>query len=120
MLNYKRADRIGDQIKAEIADILMRKIKDPRIGFVTVTAVEVTDDLRSANVFVGILEDDSRQGKTLRALIKASGFIRSELGKRLRLKFLPQLSFHLDQSVQKAAHVLQLLEELKKPDDHHS
>ena len=119
MLNYKRADRVGDQIKAEIADILVRRIKDPRIGFVTVTAVEVTDDLRSAKIFVSILEEASTREKTLRGLMKASGFIRTELGKRLRLKFLPQLSFHLDQSVQKAAHVLQLLEELKKPDDPH-
>ena len=119
MLNYKRADRVGDQIKAEIADILMRRIKDPRIGFVTVTAVEVADDLRFAKIFVSILDDASQQGKTLRGLMKASGFIRTELGKRLRLKFLPQLSFHLDQSAQKAAHVLQLLEELKKPDDPH-
>jgi len=119
MLNYKRAERVGDQIRTEIADILVRRIKDPRIGFVTVTAVEVTDDLRHAKVFVSILEDASQQSKTLQGLLKASGFIRNELGKRLRLKFLPQLSFHLDQSAQKAAHVLQLLEELKKTDDGH-
>jgi len=119
MLNYKRADRIGDQIRAEIADILVRRIKDPRIGFVTVTAVEVADDLRQAKVFVSILEGSPQQSKTLRGLVRASGFIRTELGKRLRLKFLPQLSFHLDQSAQKAAHVLQLLEEIKQTDDGH-
>jgi ribosome-binding factor A len=68
---------------------------------------------------VSILEGASQQGKTLQGLMRASGFIRNELGKRLRLKFLPQLSFHLDQSAQKAAHVLQLLEELKKTDDGH-
>jgi ribosome-binding factor A len=119
MLNYKRAERVGDQIRTEIADILVRKIKDPRIGFVTVTAVELTDDLRHAKVFVSILEAVPQQSKTLQGLIRASGFIRNELGKRLRLKFLPQLSFHLDQSAQKAARVLQLLEELKKSDDGH-
>jgi ribosome-binding factor A len=129
MLNYKRADRIGDQIRAEIADILVRKIKDPQIGFVTVTAVEVTDDLRHAKVFVSMLESGSlasparrdgpgrEQDKTIRGLVRASGFIRTELGKRLRLKFLPQLSFHLDQSAQKAAHILELLEEIKQTDD---
>ena len=117
MLNYKRADRIGDQIRAEIADILVRRIKDPRIGFVTVTAVEVTDDLRHAKVFVSMLGEASQQTKTMRGLLQASGFIRTELGKRLRLKFLPQLSFHLDESTQKAAHILQLLEEIKKTDD---
>ncbi len=125
MLNYKRADRVGDQIRAEIADILVRKIKDPQIGFVTVTAVEVTDDLRHAKVFVSMLESESlaspgrEQNKTLRGLVRASGFIRTELGKRLRLKFLPQLSFHIDQSAQKAAHILQLLEEIKQTDDGH-
>ena len=119
MLQYKRAERVGDQIKVEIADILARRIKDPRIGFVTVTAVEVTDDLRYARVFVSILEGSPQQGKTFKGLFRASSFIRSELGKRLRLKFVPQLSFHLDQSAQKAAHVLQLLEEIKKKDDSH-
>jgi ribosome-binding factor A len=131
MLNYKRADRIGDQIRAEIADILVRKIKDPDIGFVTVTAVEVTDDLRHAKVFVSTLESESMtsparrggperaQRKTLQGLVRASGFIRAELGKRLRLKFIPQLSFHLDQSAQKAAHILQLLEEIKQADHGH-
>ncbi len=150
MLNYKRADRVGDQIRAEIADILARKIKDPQIGFVTVTAVEVTDDLRHAKVFVSMLESESlaspgrargvgasedtspsvaarapiykdspQQSKTLRGLVRASGFIRTELGKRLRLKFLPQLSFHIDQSARKTAHILQLLEEIKQTDDSH-
>lgn len=117
MLQYKRAERVGDQIRMEIADILARRIKDPRIGFVTVTAVEVTDDLRYAKVFISILEGASQPGKTFQGLSKASGFIRSELGKRLSLKFVPQLSFHLDQTVQKAAHVLQLLEEIKNKDD---
>ena len=117
MLSYKRSERVADQIRAEIADVLMRKVKDPRIGFVTVTAVEVADDLRHAKVFVSILEDvDSRQ-KTLKVLLKASGFIRSELGKRLRLKFLPQLTFHLDESAQKTAQILHLLEEIKKSND---
>jgi ribosome-binding factor A len=123
MLNYKRADRIGDQIRAEIADILVRKIKDPHIGFVTVTAVEVTDDLRHAKVFVSMLENESlaspsrAQSRSLRALVRASGFIRTELGKRLRLKFLPQLSFCIDQSIQRTAHILQLLDEIKQTDD---
>ena len=117
MLQYKRAERVGDQIKVEIADILARRIKDPRIGFVTVTAVEVTDDLRYAKVFVSTLEGAPQKDKTFRGLFRASGFIRSELGRRLMLKFVPQLSFHLDQSAQKASHVLQLLEEIKKKDD---
>lgn len=117
MLSYKRSERVADQIRAEIADVLMRKVKDPRIGFVTVTAVEVADDLRHAKVFVSILEDAHSREKTLKVLFKAAGFIRSELGKRLRLKFLPQLTFHLDESAQKTAQILHLLEEIKKSND---
>lgn len=119
MLSYKRAERVGDQIRIEIADILARRIRDPRIGFVTVTAVEVTDDLRHAKIFISLLNGKAQQSKTLQGLSKASGFIRTELGKRLRLKFLPELSFHLDQSGQKAAHILKLLEEIKRTDDSH-
>jgi len=117
MLSYKRAERLGDQIRSEVSDILLRKIKDPRIGFVTVTTVEVSDDLRCARVFVSTLDNASQQNRTIQGLFKASGFIRSELGKRLRLKFLPQVSFHLDQSAEKASHIFQLLEEIKKADD---
>jgi ribosome-binding factor A len=114
MYSYKRSERIGDQIRTEIADILVRRVKDPRIGFVTVTAVEVTDDLRNARIYVSILGEVPLQKKTIQGLSRASGFIRSELGKRLSLKFLPQLSFHLDTSPQEGARILQLLEEIKK------
>lgn len=108
---------MADQIKAEIADILTRKLKDPRIGFVTVTAVEVTDDLRYAKVFVSILGADPEQAKGIEVLSHACGFIRSELGRRLRVKFLPNLSFHLDHSSEKGTHILQLLEEIKKANE---
>ncbi len=117
MLGYKRSERIGDQIRVEIADILVRRIKDPRIGFVTVTAVQVTDDLRYARVFVSVMGAQAQRKKTFQGLERASGFIRSELGKRLRLKYLPEISFHQDEAVEKAAHVLELLEEIKETDD---
>ena len=80
---FKRADRVSDQMKQEIADILMRKIKDPRIGFVTITDVEVTDDLKNAKVFVSIYDGDKET--TLKGLKSASPFIRAELGRRMRL-----------------------------------
>src|SRR5512135_588192 len=82
---FKRAERVSDQMKEEIADILMRKIKDPRIGFVTVTDVEVADDLRNAKVFVSIYGGD--KVKTLKGLESASAFIRSELGRRMRMRY---------------------------------
>jgi len=112
---YKRAERVSDQMKQEIADILMRKIKDPRIGFVTVTDVEVADDLRNAKVFVSVY--GSEKAATLKGLESASAFIRSELGKRMRMKFIPELLFRYDDSVERGAHINELLHEIQEKDD---
>lgn len=113
MIEIRRADRVGDVIRVEIADILSRRIKDPRIGFVTVTAVEVSDDLRYARVFVSVYEE-AFQEKTLEGLSSASGFIRGELGKRLRLRFVPELSFRLDRSLRDASRVTETIEGITK------
>ncbi len=94
-------------MKEEIADILLRKIKDPRIGFVTVTDVEVSDDLRNAKVFVSIYGEDKE--KTLKGLGSAVPFIRSELRKRMRMRFVPELLFRFDATVEQGAHIMELL-----------
>ncbi len=107
---YKRSERVSDQVKREIADILMRKIKDPRIGFVTVTDVELADDLRNAKVFVSVLGAD--RVSTLKGLESASAFIRAELGHRLRLRFIPDLLFRYDDSAERGAHIMDLLHEV--------
>ena len=112
---YKRAERVSDQMKQEIADILMRKIKDPRIGFVTVTEVEVADDLRNAKVYVSVY--GSEKAATLKGLESASPFIRSELGKRIRMKFIPELLFRYDDSVERGAHINELLHEIQEKDE---
>jgi ribosome-binding factor A len=109
-MDFKRTDRIGDLIQQEIADILTKKVKDPRIGFTTVTGVEVTRDLRHAKVFVSILGDDPTQKAGLKGLNSASGFIRGELGKRIQMKFTPELLFRLDKTLDKATQVLDLLD----------
>ena len=111
---YKRAERVSDQMKQEIADILMRKIKDPRIGFVTVTDVEVADDLRNAKVFVSVYGED--KASTLKGLESASPFIRSELGRRMRMKFVPELLFRYDDSVERGAHIMELLHDIEDKD----
>jgi ribosome-binding factor A len=111
---FKRADRVGDQMKQEIADILMRRIKDPRIGFVTITDVEVTDDLKNAKVFVSIYGGDKET--TLKGLKSASTFIRAELGRRMRLKFVPEILFRFDSTVEKGAHIMELLHEIEQED----
>ena len=109
---YSRADRVADQIRMEVADILMRKIKDPRVRSVTVTGVELTNDLRIARVFVTALGTDAETKDVFAGLAKASGFVRSELGRRLALRYLPEVQFVKDLSGPRADRVLQLLDEL--------
>jgi ribosome-binding factor A len=114
---YSRADRVADQIRMEVADILMRKIKDPRVRSVTVTDVELTNDLRIARVFVTALGTDAETKDVFAGLAKASGFVRSELGRRLALRYLPEVVFVKDVSGPRADRVLKLLDELHvRPD----
>ncbi|MGC1455327.1 MAG: 30S ribosome-binding factor RbfA [Nitrospirota bacterium] len=108
---YKRSVRVGDQMKQEIADILMRKIKDPRIGFVTVTDVELSDDLRNAKVFVSIYGGDKEE--TFKGLKSASAFIRSELGRRMSMRSVPEILFRFDATVEQGAHIMELLHEIE-------
>jgi ribosome-binding factor A len=112
---YKRSVRVGDQMKQEIADILMRKIKDPRIGFVTVTDVELSDDLRNAKVFVSIYGGDKEE--TFKGLKSASAFIRSELGRRMSMRSVPEILFRFDATVEQGAHIMELLHEIETKQD---
>ena len=119
MTGFKRTDRVGDQIRMEIADILMRRVKDPRVGFVTVTGVEVTADLKQAWVYVTVLqqgaqETDAQEAGTMEALSRAEGFIKGELGRRLKLRYVPDLKFVKDTSIDRVAKVLTLLDDIKK------
>jgi ribosome-binding factor A len=111
---FKRAERVSDQIKREIADILLRKIKDPRVGFVTVTDVVLADDLRNAKVFVSVF--GPRRQESLKGLESACAFIRAELGRRLRLKFIPELLFRYDDSAERGSHIMELLHEVEEED----
>ncbi len=109
---YKRADRVADQIRMEVADILMRKIKDPRVHGVTVTDVELTGDLRMAYVFVTTMEQGQAEQDIFTGLTKASGFVRAELGRRLTLRYLPEVIFKKDVSGQRGDRILELLDGL--------
>jgi ribosome-binding factor A len=111
---FKRANRVADQMKQEVADILMRKIKDPRIGFVTVTDVELTDDLQNAKIFVSIYGGDKEE--TLKGLKSASAFVRSELGRRMRFRVVPEIQFRFDGTVEQGAHIMELLREIEEKD----
>ena len=90
-----RANKLAEQIKKEVSDILLREIKDPRVKFVTVTGVDVTGDLQQAKAFITVLGSDEEQEASLRGLNKAKGFIRSEIGKRIRLRKTPSRASNL-------------------------
>jgi ribosome-binding factor A len=113
MVGFKRTERVSDQIRMEIADILMRRVKDPRVGFVTVTAVDVTADLKQAWVYVTVLQQGAQETETLDALSRAEGFIRGELGRRLKLRYVPDLKFVKDTSIDRVTRVLNLLDEVR-------
>jgi len=110
---HKRTDRVGDQIRMDIADILMRRVKDPRVGFVTVTDVDVTADLRQAWVYVTVLQQGPQEAETLAVLARAEGFIRSELGRRLKLRYIPALTFVKDTSLDRVQRVMTLLDQVR-------
>lgn len=109
-----RSTRVGEQMKKELGEIIGRKIKDPRIGFVTVTDVQVTGDLQQATVFISVLGDEKQKEETLKGLEKAAGFIRSEIGQRIRLRKTPEIEFEFDESIEYGNRIDTLLQQLKK------
>lgn len=111
----KRAFRVADQIRMEVADILMRKTKDPRVAFVTVTDVELTNDLRSARVYITAGQGNQDEAETFAGLAKAAGFIRTELGRRLNLRYTPELTFRKDVTGPRGDRILSLLARLEDP-----
>lgn len=113
MLPYKRSQRVGDLLREEIADIIMYKLKDPRIGFTTVTGADVTDDLKMSVVYISILKEEDKK-TTLEILNAAKSFIRSELSKRLRMKFIPTIEFRLDPSIEYGSKIDSLLDDIRR------
>ncbi|PXW88650.1 ribosome-binding factor A [Pseudogracilibacillus auburnensis] len=101
-------------MKKEIGEILNQKLKDPRIGFVTVTDVELTNDLQHATVFISVLGNDNEKQDTLIGLAKASGFVRSEVGKRIRLRKVPDITFQFDEAHEYGNRIDAILRELNK------
>lgn len=107
-----RVGRVAEQIKKELSQIIQTEIKDPRVGFITVTGTEVTNDLSQAKVYLSVLGNDEQKMATLEALGRGKGFIRSELGKRVRLRHTPELIFKFDTSIEYGARIEKLLHDL--------
>ncbi|WP_318615372.1 30S ribosome-binding factor RbfA [Sporosarcina sp. YIM B06819] len=108
-----RANRVAEQMKKELGDIIGNKVKDPRIGFMTVTDVEVTGDLQQATIYISVLGKESEKEDTLKGLNKAKGFIRTEIGRRIRLRITPEIMFEFDESVAYGNRIDSLLRQVK-------
>ncbi|KAB8138780.1 30S ribosome-binding factor RbfA [Gracilibacillus oryzae] len=115
-MNELRASRVAEQMKKELGDIISRKIKDPRVGFVTITDVDVTGDLQQAKIYISVLGDEKKRQDTLIGLAKAKGFIRSEIGKRIRLRKTPELSFDFDDAMERGNRIEDLLRQINDTD----
>ena len=109
----QRTGRVAEELKKELSNIIGRKLKDPRVGFVTVTDVDVTGDLSQATVYVTTLGDKDERRAMLEGLQKATGFMRSELGKVLKLRTTPELTFVYDETIEYGSNIERLLAEVQ-------
>jgi ribosome-binding factor A len=115
MATQQRVQRVREAIKQEASDII-QQMKDPRIGFVTVTDAEVSRDLRHVKIFISVLGDEETKRTSLEGLERATGYIRSEIGQRIRLRHTPEIIFRWDESIERGARISQLLQDLKEED----
>lgn len=111
-----RREKVEELIVREVCEILLREVKDPRIGFVTVTGAQISPDLRQARVFVSVMGTEEEQTATLKGLNSASRFIRGEFGKRVDMRVTPEFSFQFDAAIQRGVRIHELLEQVKRDD----
>lgn len=112
-----RQEKINHLLKAEISDIIRREMKDPRLGFVTITGAEVTRDLRHATVYISIMGDEKEKETGLMIMQKAAGYIRGEFGRRAFLKIIPEIEFKMDTGVEHGARIFEILQKVKPHDE---
>lgn len=113
-----RPEKVREFIKEQVSDIIQHQLKDPRIGFVSVTDVEVSVDLRHAKVFVSVLGDAQAKSDTMAGLESAQGYVRGELGRRLQMRFAPEILFRLDESIERGTRIVNLIREVAKDTGH--
>ena len=116
-MTYPRSARVGDQIKKEISEIVQTELRDPGLGFVTITAVEMSADLKHAMVYYSVLGTEEQKKNSGKALKRASGFIQQQVGKRVRLKYLPALEFKYDRSLEYGEKIDRLLHQIEEEDE---
>ena len=111
---YSRATRVADLLKEEISGMLCKEVKDPHIGFITITDVEVSKDLKHAQIFYTILGDEQQAEESANALNRVSSFIKKQLGKRLRMRYIPEIIFKYDHSLAYGTKIDHILDSLKE------
>lgn len=117
-MRTKRINRISEEIRKVVSELLTNGLKDPRISpMTTVTKVEATGDLRYANIYVSILGDEIAKEETLKGLESAKGFIRMEIGNRIDLRYIPEPIFHLDESIERGIYISKLIDKVKEEDE---
>jgi len=114
-----RHDKVSEALKIEIGNIIHAELKDPRLGFITVTGVELTQDLRYAKVFFSVLGKEEERKKTKEALDSALGFIRRLVAQRIRLRFAPEISFKEDRSAEYSIKIQEALDQIKELNEPH-
>jgi ribosome-binding factor A len=113
-----RIERVNQLIRREISDLLLRQIKDPRLGnFLSVNEVETAADLKSAKVYVSCICTEEEKKEIMSSLESASGYLHNELSKRIRMRYVPLLSFYWDNSIERASHILNLIDRVSKPEE---
>ena len=116
-MSKHRPNRLSETLKEEISQLILMELKDPRIGFVTVTSVDVANDLAHAKVYISVLGSEDEGKASLDTLNRAAGFIRTEIGKRIRLRHVPAIVFVYDPSIQHGAHIAKLLRDVGVAED---
>jgi len=113
-MSIQRPERVQEALRQEISKIVQNDIKDPRLGFLTITGVEITRDLRYARVFFSVLGEDKKKHLALKALNHAKGYIKGLVGDRIKLRFMPEIEFRIDESLERTRHLYDLMDKLKK------
>ena len=108
----KRSEKVADLIQKEISQMLVKSIKDPRIGFVTITKVSVSDDFRLAKVYFSVAGTVKERERSMKGLDSAKGYVRKELGRRIRLRYTPEIMFQFDPSIEYAIHMEELIQSI--------
>lgn len=116
-MSYPRVKRLAEEIKKVVSDLIRNELRDPRISSMTsITDIDLTRDLRYVNIYVSILGDDKEKEETMEGLTRASGFIRREIGRKIKARYTPEVIFKLDESIERGIYMYNVITEVNKQD----